>query len=52
MKLSQYDVGIIITFQNFVQVDLIPSMWPILQYPHLHILTIFDGNPIIIPTQG
>jgi hypothetical protein len=52
MKLSQYDVGITVTFQNFVQMDLIPSMWPILQYLHLHILTIFHGNPITISTQG
>jgi hypothetical protein len=29
--------GIAITNQNFVEINLMPSMWPILQYPHVHI---------------
>jgi len=34
--LIQINEGIAITFQNFVDVNLILLMWPILQYLHLH----------------
>jgi hypothetical protein len=35
--LIQVNEGIAVTLQNFDEVNLIPLMWPILQYPHLHI---------------
>jgi hypothetical protein len=35
--------GIVVTLQNFVEV-LIPSMWQILQYPHLHIPIILHSS--------
>jgi hypothetical protein len=36
--------GIVVTLQNFVEVNLIPSMWQILQYFHLHIPTILHWS--------
>jgi hypothetical protein len=36
--------GIIGTHQYFVEYNFIPSMWPILQYPHVHIPTILHWS--------
>ncbi len=34
MQIFQDDVGIALKFHNFVQMDLITSMWKTLQYPY------------------
>jgi len=33
----KHNESIASTHYNFVEKNLIPSMWPILQYPHVHV---------------